>query len=96
MVDEVNERPDPIWEAHVGAGMTTSPGLADGVILACFADGRLRALDAGDGSVRFTSTPLEATESSRIVSDGTVIFGSTGGVIYVYGVPDMDGRGGER
>jgi outer membrane protein assembly factor BamB len=89
MVGEVNEQPLPIWVAHLGVAAQASLAMAGGVVVGGFDDGTLRVLNAGDGSVRFTSPPLRATESSPIVSDGKVNIGSTDGLVYGYGVPDM-------
>ncbi len=88
-IGEVNEQPVPIWVTHVGPAAMASPGVANGVIINWFQDGRIRAFDAADGSVLFRSAVFKVGASSPIVSDGFVIFGSSKGLVYGYGVPDM-------
>ena len=88
-IDQVNDQPVPIWVTHVGPAAVASPGVANGVIIDWFQDGRIRALDAADGRVRFRSPVFKVGGTSPIVSDGFVIFGSSKGLVYGYGVPDM-------
>jgi len=68
------------WETTDGVGpVYATPAVADGTVYAASKDGRLAALDADDGSVRWRRALDDAVYQPPAVAGGTVVVGAGNG-----------------
>lgn len=83
-----------IWNvsADLGGGESdfpTKPALADGVLyLGDDANGQFRAVNADDGSVRWSYTLCSEFDGAPAVADGAVYFGTNDGYVYALDADD--------
>ena len=81
----VTARGECLWQTPLGAPVSSSPALSDDMstVYAGSWDGRLYALDAATGRVKWTFETRDHIYSSPAVTqDGTVLIGSTDGSLY--------------
>jgi outer membrane protein assembly factor BamB len=85
------------WTGSTGAGIYTSPAVADGVVYVGSDDGKLYAYEVGCASGGGTCTPLwtgaTSGTSSPAVADGVVYAGSVDGKLNAYSVGCASGGG---
>jgi len=78
-IDEANvSRLAPAWQLRFEGAGASAPAVADGVLYASSTDGKLFALDARTGEVRWVGiTPIGST-TTPVVADGTVLVEASG------------------
>lgn len=81
----VTARGECLWQTPLGAPVSSSPALSDDMstVYAGSWDGRLYALDAATGRIRWSFATRDHIYSSPAVThEGTVLIGSTDGSLY--------------
>jgi outer membrane protein assembly factor BamB len=84
-VAEESGAPLTVWATPIGAAASTSPAIANGLVVLGSIDGVLHALEASSGLEVFSSN-LGVARSSPIVADGQIAVGSTDGDVLLLGV----------
>jgi outer membrane protein assembly factor BamB len=73
---------EPVWKTEVG-GRLSAPVVAEGLVVACSIDAhRVIALDAHDGTARWSFIAGGRVDSPPTVYRGLVLFGSADGWVY--------------
>ena len=73
--------------------MKSSPARTGPLVVVGTDGGRLVAVDAESGKVRWSFEAPDRIDSSPVVLDGVVVVGSDGGTVYAVGADDGDARG---
>jgi outer membrane protein assembly factor BamB len=76
--------PVTAWATPLAAAASTSPALANGLVVVGSDDGVLHVIEASTG-VELSAADLEVARSSPIVVDGLIIVGTTGGDVVLLG-----------
>jgi outer membrane protein assembly factor BamB len=90
--DEVQESPEPIWQASLGGPVDGPPVLANGVLYVGtdpeIGDPHIYALERASGRVLFDAVLPGGIRSSPIVADGRLIVATRSGEVLAYDGPD--------
>ncbi len=78
----------PAWQAEMSGGVSGTPAVAGGVVVAASAGGVVAAYRAGSGARTWQVDGLGAISGSPAIDGGRVIVGSLNGHIYAF---DMNG-----
>jgi len=82
-----------LWYRQIGQLSASTPAVGGGVVYATVldrgnGDGRVVALSANDGHVIWQKDLPSATESSPLLANGTLYFGTQGGTVYALNAAD--------
>jgi outer membrane protein assembly factor BamB len=81
---------DTLWRMHTGMEFFAAPAVCGGVLYSGGNDGLFRAVDAADGTVRWSHATACGISSEAAVTDSAVFFGGQDG--YVYALSRAGGR----
>lgn len=79
-----------VWHTDTGGTVKSSPAIANGVLYIGSDDGKLWALDAGNGNEVWSQSTGDAIRSSPAVVDGVVYVGSNDGKVYAFDAVNGD------
>jgi len=85
------ESGERLWERSLGEGAIAGPVVHDGTVYAATKDGRLAALSAADGSVRWEQT-VEGDVYTTPVTDGDRVVALAGGALVAVDAASGEGR----
>jgi eukaryotic-like serine/threonine-protein kinase len=77
-----------LWTFDAGAGVFSSPAVANGVVYVASINDKVHALDASTGAALWTATGSANNEtSSPAVANGRVYIGFQDNRLYAFGLP---------